>query len=131
MIHVFQCIYFVYIFYSIFTIKFVTFFSKELSKPAIKVFNHNLLGILESAVRATTCQFEDEDILNRLDTRMLTASSKDLGWDVFCLDYKVDGPISSVRRFKYATSSIVSKCLYLLRKFYLILGSNRRCYDAI
>jgi hypothetical protein len=68
----------------------------ELSKPASKVFHHNTSAILESAVRATNAQFEDEDILSRLDTRPLTSSDKDLGWDVFCLDYKVHGPIGTV-----------------------------------
>lgn len=47
-------------------------------------------------MRATNAQFEDEDILRRLDTRILYGSEKETGWDVFCLDYKADGPIGTV-----------------------------------
>lgn len=68
----------------------------ELSKPASKLYSHNISAILESAVRATNAQFENEDVLSRLDTRILPTSDKDLGWDVFCLDYKAHGPIGTV-----------------------------------
>lgn len=71
-------------------------FRDELSKPASKLYTHNTSAILESAVRATNAQFENEDILSRLDTRILPTSDKDLGWDVFCLDYKAHGPIGTV-----------------------------------
>lgn len=57
---------------------------------------HDLSGVLESAIRATNAQFEDEDILNRLDVRLLEVSPGDTGWDVFSLDYHVDGPIGTV-----------------------------------
>jgi gamma-tubulin complex component 3 len=60
------------------------------------VFPHNLSGVLESAIRATNAQFEDEDILKRLDVRFLELSPGDIGWDVFTLDYHVDGPIGTV-----------------------------------
>jgi len=76
------------------------FYRDELSKPASKLFTHNTSAILESAIRATNAQFEKEDILSRLDTRILPSSDKDLGWDVFCLDYKVHGPIGTVRNSK-------------------------------
>ena len=68
-----------------------------MSKPASKLYSHNLQSILESAIRATNAQFEDEDILARVDTRILQGSDKDTGWDVFCLDYKAVGPIGTVR----------------------------------
>lgn len=68
----------------------------ELIKPATQLYPHNLSGILESAIRATNAQFEDADILNRLDVRLLEQSPGDTGWDVFSLDYHVDGPIGTV-----------------------------------
>jgi len=67
-----------------------------LNKPVSKLYNHNLNAILESAVRATNAQFEDEDILSRLDTRILPGNDRETGWDVFCLDYKAKGPIGTV-----------------------------------
>lgn len=46
---------------------------------------------------ATNAQYEDPDVLRRLDVRILEISPGDLGWDVFSLDYHVDGPIGTVR----------------------------------
>ena len=65
-------------------------------KPASQLFMHNLTGIQESAVRATNAQYDDQDILDRLDVRLLEVSPGDAGWDVFSLDYHVDGPIKTV-----------------------------------
>ncbi|XP_076323570.1 gamma-tubulin complex component 3 homolog isoform X1 [Tachypleus tridentatus] len=69
---------------------------EELPKSANMLYLHNLSGILESAIRATNAQFESPDILQRLDVRLLEASVGDSGWDVFSLDYHVDGPIGTV-----------------------------------
>lgn len=52
--------------------------------------------MLETAVRASNAQYDDPEILNRLDVRLLEISSGDLGWDVFTLDYHVDSPINTV-----------------------------------
>ncbi|CAI9736832.1 gamma-tubulin complex component 3 homolog [Octopus vulgaris] len=68
----------------------------ELAKPANTLYPHNLTGILEAAVRATNAQFDDSDILDRLDVKMMEVSSQDTGWDVFSLYYHVDGPIKTV-----------------------------------
>ena len=69
---------------------------EELCQPAAHLYPHNLAGILESAIRATNTQFEDPDILERLDVRLLDVQPGDTGWDVFSLDYKVGGPIGTV-----------------------------------
>ena len=69
---------------------------EELSAPATTLYPHNLAGILETAIRATNAQFEDQEILDRLDVRLLDVQPGDSGWDVFSLDYKVTGPISAV-----------------------------------
>lgn len=60
------------------------------------IYLHNLSGVLETAIRATNAQFEEPDILKRLDVRLLEVSPGDSGWDVFSLDYHVDGPIGTV-----------------------------------
>jgi gamma-tubulin complex component 3 len=73
-------------------------FREDLAKPAGSLYLHNLTGILETAIRATNAQFDDSDILKRLDVRLLEVSPGDTGWDVFSLDYHVDGPISTVSR---------------------------------
>lgn len=68
----------------------------ELDKPATNLYPHNLSSLLETAVVASNAQYEEPDILKRLDVRLLEISPGDLGWDVFSLDYHVDGPIGSV-----------------------------------
>ncbi|XP_013415922.1 gamma-tubulin complex component 3 homolog [Lingula anatina] len=69
---------------------------EDLAKPAGTLYLHNLTGVLETAVRATNAQYDDADILKRLDVRLLEVSPGDTGWDVFSLDYHVDGPIRTV-----------------------------------
>ncbi|XP_069020151.1 gamma-tubulin complex component 3 homolog isoform X1 [Embiotoca jacksoni] len=68
----------------------------ELARPATTLYQHNLTGILETAVRATNAQFDNAEILKRLDVRLLEVSPGDTGWDVFSLDYHVEGPIATV-----------------------------------
>lgn len=68
----------------------------ELKKPASELYTHNLTGILESAIRATNAQYEDASILERLDVRLLEHSPGDTGWDIFSMDYHMDGPIGTV-----------------------------------
>ncbi|XP_031414528.1 gamma-tubulin complex component 3 [Clupea harengus] len=68
----------------------------ELARPATTLYQHNLTGILETAVRATNAQFDSPEILKRLDVRLLEVSPGDTGWDVFSLDYHVEGPIATV-----------------------------------
>ncbi|ESO86326.1 hypothetical protein LOTGIDRAFT_167139 [Lottia gigantea] len=69
---------------------------EDLAKPASNLYLHNLTGILEMAIRATNAQYDDADTLKRLDVRLLEVSPGDTGWDVFSLDYHVDGPIRTV-----------------------------------
>lgn len=40
-------------------------------RPATTLYQHNLTGILETAVRATNAQFDNAEILKRLDVRLL------------------------------------------------------------
>jgi len=68
----------------------------ELCHPATQLYPHNLAGILETAIRGSNTQFEDQQILERLDVRLLEIQAGDTGWDVFSLDYKVTGPIGVV-----------------------------------
>jgi len=70
--------------------------AEDLEKPANLLYMHNLTGTLETAIRATNAQYDNQEILKRLDARLLQVSTGDAGWDVFCLAYKVDSPISTV-----------------------------------
>ncbi|KAF7242288.1 hypothetical protein EG68_09112 [Paragonimus skrjabini miyazakii] len=68
----------------------------ELSKPATQILAHRLSSVLESAIRTTNAQYEQPEILQRLDVRLLDMSTGDTGWDVFSLDYHVDGPLATI-----------------------------------
>lgn len=68
----------------------------ELNKPANQVFYHNLQSLMDAAIRVTNAQYEKEDIIKRLDLRLMYVSPSELGWDVCCLDYKFDGPLRTI-----------------------------------
>eukprot|EP00042_Codosiga_hollandica_P042747 m.395902 g.395902 ORF g.395902 m.395902 type:complete len:486 (-) comp56402_c0_seq3:19-1476(-) len=54
------------------------------------------MALLETSIRATNAQYDSAEILSRLDVRLLQGFSGDSGWDVFSLNYRVDGPIKIV-----------------------------------
>ncbi|THD20020.1 Gamma-tubulin complex component [Fasciola hepatica] len=70
--------------------------SNDLSKPASQLLTHRLSSTLETAIRDTNAQYEQPEILQRLDVRLLDMSTDDTGWDVFSLDYHVDGPLATI-----------------------------------
>lgn len=68
----------------------------ELSKPASTIYKHNLIGLLESAIRASNVQFLPQEIQMRLDVKLLDAAQGDTGWEIFSLDYKLDEPLNTI-----------------------------------
>ena len=84
---------------------FYCFHREELSKPANLLYRHNLSGPVEAAVRASNAQFEDADVLTRLDFSLLEINPGDFGWDVFSLDYHLDPPLNTVSIFLFSSSA--------------------------
>ena len=68
----------------------------HLNKAANKLSRHAIVQLLESAVRSTNAQFDDPEIVNRIDILLSESTINDLGWDVFALTYRIDGPISTI-----------------------------------
>ncbi|KAL4399368.1 Microtubule-nucleating Tub4p (gamma-tubulin) complex component [Malassezia pachydermatis] len=68
----------------------------SLSRPASTLYQHNLSAALETAIRASNAQYEDPDILRRLDARSLEFGPGDTGWDTFTLEYRVEAPVNAV-----------------------------------
>jgi len=68
----------------------------SLSRPANSLFRHNLTASLETAIRGSNAQFDDPEILRRLDARILEFSTGDTGWDTFTLEYKLESPVNTV-----------------------------------
>ncbi|GIY37356.1 gamma-tubulin complex component 3 homolog [Caerostris darwini] len=89
----------------------------DLSKPGKNLYIHNLTGILESAIRATNAQFHNPEVLQRLDVRLLEVCLEDTGWDVFSLDYHVDGPIGTI---------ITNHCMHAYYRLFHTLWKAKR-----
>lgn len=69
----------------------------ELDKPSTECRFHNILSVLECAMRSTNAQYDEPDVINRLDCRLMDSTNPQAsGWDIFSLVYKVDGPISTI-----------------------------------
>ena len=79
-----------------YTYCFSLFPRPELDKPASTRISRLLASILDKCIRSTNSQYDDSDVLKRLDVRISEPSQGDSGWDVFSLDYKVDGPLATV-----------------------------------
>ena len=63
-----------------------------LDRPADSQYRHTLTSQLEHAIRHSNAQYEDPEVLRRLDARMLELSIGETGWDCFTLEYKVSAP---------------------------------------
>ncbi|KAK3392153.1 Spc98 family-domain-containing protein [Sordaria brevicollis] len=68
----------------------------NLDRPAGAQYRHTLTAQLEHAIRGSNAQYDDPEITNRLDARMLQLSHGDIGWDCFTLEYKIDAPVDVV-----------------------------------
>lgn len=68
----------------------------ELKKPATQIYKHNLLSILETAIRASNAQYHDPQCLDRLSIKLMDSSTGDTGWDIFVLEYNVDTPLNVI-----------------------------------
>lgn len=67
----------------------------ELDRPAKDLYQHALFSIVASSVRATS-QFDDAEILEHLDVKLVHAIDGDRGWDIFTLQYTVHGPLATI-----------------------------------
>lgn len=104
----------------------------ELCKPASHLYGHILSGILETAIRATNAQFEDPEILQRLDVRLLELNARDIGWDVFTLDYHFSGPISTIFVPNASSYLMLFSTLWRAKRSeYVLTGSWKRQTTAM
>jgi len=70
--------------------------SEELDKPSNLILKHNLESYLDSSIRASNAHFKDEENIKKLSIKLLNPSPACVGWDIFCLDYKVDLPLNII-----------------------------------
>lgn len=70
--------------------------ASTLDQPAGTQYRHVLTAQLENAIRGSNAQYDQEEILQRLDVKILDLSHGDVGWDVFSLEYKAGAPFSVI-----------------------------------
>ena len=90
---------------------------EELKKPASSIFKHTLQSCLESAINTTNAYYNDKDCLNKLNIKLLNQTTGDIGWDIFCLDYKIDYPLNII---------ISNKSLIDYQKLFFFLWKIKR-----
>jgi len=103
--------------------------SPNLERPANSIFRHNLTAQLEHAIRNSNAQHESQDVLKRLDARMLDPVHGDIGWDVFTLEYRVDPPVDVIIT-TYATRQYlkVFNMLWRIKRVEFHMGQVWRKY---
>ncbi|KAI5788914.1 Spc98 family-domain-containing protein [Peziza echinospora] len=103
--------------------------SPNLEKPANSIYRHNLTAQLEHAIRGSNAQHESQDVLRRLDARMLDPTHGDIGWDVFTLEYRVDAPVDVIIT-SYATRQYlkVFNMLWRIKRVEFHMGQIWRKY---
>ncbi|KAI5711401.1 hypothetical protein M8J75_000132 [Diaphorina citri] len=94
----------------------------ELNKPASHLHSAYLHEVLDAAIRGTNAQFDDKEVLARLTIKTLVVSSKDLGWDIFVLDYDLNGPLEQILRVKDSPYSTTFKFLWSMKRLDHILS---------
>ncbi|KAK4784295.1 hypothetical protein SAY86_018663 [Trapa natans] len=94
----------------------------ELSEPANTIGSFKLAGLLESAIRSSNAQYDEQDVLNRLRVKMMPHSAGDRGWDVFSLEYDPRVPLDTI-----FTESVMAKYL----RIFNFLWKLRRVEHAL
>uniref|UniRef100_A0A8D8YC24 Gamma-tubulin complex component 3 n=1 Tax=Cacopsylla melanoneura TaxID=428564 RepID=A0A8D8YC24_9HEMI len=94
----------------------------ELNKPASHLHSAYLHEVLDAAIRGTNAQYDTKDVLTRLTIKTLVVSSKDLGWDIFVLDYNLNGPLEQILRVKDSPYSTTFKFLWSMKRLDYILS---------
>ncbi|KAL1590524.1 hypothetical protein WHR41_00904 [Cladosporium halotolerans] len=101
----------------------------NLDQPANSQYRHTLTAQLEHAIRNSNAQYDDVDVLRRLDARMLELSHGEIGWDVFTLEYRIDSPLDVIVT-PWASKQYlkVFNFLWRVKRVQFALGTTwRRC----
>ena len=101
----------------------------NLDRPANSQYRHTLTSQLEHAIRHSNAQYDDSEVLRRLDARMLELSSGEIGWDCFTLEYKISPPCDVVITQWASTQYLkVFNLLWRIKRVEFSLGTTwRRC----
>lgn len=67
-----------------------------MDKPSGALGPHIFRQFLDTAVRSSNAQFDEQIILETLNVKLLLTSGDDCGWDIFQLVYSTGGPLETV-----------------------------------
>lgn len=97
----------------------------ELNRPAREIQAYNLSAILDATVRQATtagsCGGAEESFLNNLDVVLLSQFEGDSGWDLFTLQYSVQGPLVTMLEPAMAKYKVIFKHLWRSKHIELVL----------
>ncbi|XP_053948328.1 gamma-tubulin complex component 3 isoform X1 [Anastrepha ludens] len=96
----------------------------ELDKPAKELYSYDLSSIMDAAIRSTNAQYDDPEILNHLDVRLLTPCDGDVGWDILSLQYTVRGPLATMLEPCMGIYQILFKPLWRMKHMEFVLSSK-------
>ena len=101
----------------------------NLDRPANSQYRHTLTSQLEHAIRHSNAQYDDVEVLRRLDARMVEFSSGDTGWECFTLEYKISAPCDVVITQWASTQYLkVFNLLWRIKRVEFSLSTTwRRC----
>jgi len=69
---------------------------EELQRDAEGLYRHQLLGVVDGAVRQSNAQYCSSETLSCLGVKLLQPSSGECGWDIFMLEYNIESPLHVV-----------------------------------
>lgn len=79
---------------------------------------------MDSALRSTNSQYDDQEILNNLDVRLMSNFEGDTGWDVFSLQYTIQGPLLTMLEVSMPKYLQLFKHLWRLKHMEYVLSSK-------
>lgn len=94
---------------------------QELDRPAKELMRHDLHSIMCTALRSSCAQFDDQEVLDNLDVKLLDPFEGDLGWDTFTLHYSVQGPLATMLRPCMDEYRIIFKPLWNIKRIEFVV----------
>ncbi|KAH3668771.1 hypothetical protein OGAPHI_002526 [Ogataea philodendri] len=67
-----------------------------LNESSSSLSSHHLMKILQESIENSSIRHLPDDVLRRLDARILEMGHGNIGWDVFTLDFQIKYPLDSI-----------------------------------
>ncbi|KAK9917451.1 hypothetical protein WJX75_004487 [Coccomyxa subellipsoidea] len=111
----------------------------ELTRSSREISEYGLAGYLDAAIRASSAQYDNPDVHNRLRIRLEHGAGSETGWDVFSLRYSVDEPLATVLTDAGAAQiQAVARLLWALKRAehslsaaWLLLNTTQRTLSRL